>query len=240
MIVEEQEQDGNNIDDLDNELAQVEEANLPDKFKGKSAEEIAASYENLEKELGRKNNEIGDLRKYTDQLLQLNTEEKAPEEEVDFFDDPQKAVEQTVSPRIEKLEKQLEDQARRDNQRAFETKHPDFMEVVQSNDFADWVRSSQYRSKQFQQANNFDYDAGDDLLTEWKERKAAMEQVDEKKKVKRDNDLKAASSESNSTSGSSRKIYRRSDIVKMKIEDPDKYNARMPEIMKAYAEGRVR
>lgn len=39
-----------------------QEVELPEKFKGKSMEDIISSYENLEKELGRKGQELGELR----------------------------------------------------------------------------------------------------------------------------------------------------------------------------------
>ena len=47
-----------------------QEESLPSKFQGKSMGDIVSSYENLEKELGRKGQEIGELRKLTDGILQ--------------------------------------------------------------------------------------------------------------------------------------------------------------------------
>jgi len=38
----------------------------------------------------------------------------------------------------------------------------------------------------------------------------------------------------------SRKIYRRSDIIDLMRKDPQRYQDLQPEIMAAYAEGRVR
>ena len=56
-------------DEVEEEVIQ-EEAELPKKFQGKSSTEIVEAYENLEKELGRKGQEIGELRKLTDSYLQ--------------------------------------------------------------------------------------------------------------------------------------------------------------------------
>ena len=64
---------------------------IPDKFQGKSMEDIISSYENLEKELGRKGQEIGELRQVTDGILQqqLTTNQNGTdvqvEEDTDFF-----------------------------------------------------------------------------------------------------------------------------------------------------------
>ena len=48
----------------------TEEPSIPSKFAGKSTEEIIDSYTNLEKELGRKAQEVGELRKLSDSFLQ--------------------------------------------------------------------------------------------------------------------------------------------------------------------------
>jgi hypothetical protein len=60
----------------DNKQASEPEFEVPEKFAAKSKEEVAQSYTELERELGRKSNEIGELRKLTDQLLQLQVAEK--------------------------------------------------------------------------------------------------------------------------------------------------------------------
>ena len=54
---------------VDEEQPVSEEEKLPEKFRGKSVESIVSSYENLEKELGRKGQEIGELRQLTDNIL---------------------------------------------------------------------------------------------------------------------------------------------------------------------------
>lgn len=48
----------------------TESSEIPSKFAGKSTEEIIDSYTNLEKELGRKAQEVGELRKLSDSFLQ--------------------------------------------------------------------------------------------------------------------------------------------------------------------------
>ena len=77
---------------------QIEEPSyaLPSKFAGKSIEEVAESYENLEKELGRKQSEVGELRQLSDSFLQAEISRNSPEtnpqpsveDEIDFYDDP--------------------------------------------------------------------------------------------------------------------------------------------------------
>jgi hypothetical protein len=52
--------------------------------------------------------------------------------------------------------------------------------------------------------------------------------------------LRAASVDVGGTGESSQKVYRREDIRKLMMSDPDRYEALQPEIMAAYASGRVR
>lgn len=48
----------------------VETEELPPKFQGKSVDDIINSYVNLEQQYGRQGNELGELRKLTDSLIQ--------------------------------------------------------------------------------------------------------------------------------------------------------------------------
>lgn len=238
-------------DTIDNpEMEPVEEAKpaVPEKFSGKSLEDVVNSYSELEKELGRKSNEIGELRKLTDQLMGLQLESKKPdpqEEPVDFFDDPKKAVEQTVNPRIQRLENELMQERRVRALSEFQSKHPDYHEIGGSREFQEWVAKSNFRMEAFKRANNDDspdFNAADDLLTEYKERKKLIESstAQEEEKVKRQRDLKVATGESNSSAGSSRKVYRRADLIRLRMENPSKYEAMHDDILLAYQQGRVK
>ena len=51
---------------------------------------------------------------------------------------------------------------------------------------------------------------------------------------------KAATVETGGTNESSRKVYRRVDLMRLMTKDPDRYEAMSDEIMKAYQEGRVK
>ena len=78
-------------DEVNEEVTQEqEEPELPKKFQGKSSSEIAEAYENLEKELGRKGQEIGELRKLTDSYLQSQissqSQQTTTSEPADFYD----------------------------------------------------------------------------------------------------------------------------------------------------------
>jgi len=52
---------------------------IPDKFAGKSVEDIVKSYQNLEQELGRKSQEIGELRQLSDSFLKAEISRNEPQ-----------------------------------------------------------------------------------------------------------------------------------------------------------------
>ena len=118
------------------EQPESQKQELPDKFQGKSVEEIVSSYENLEKELGRKGQEIGELRQLTDQILkqqvttQTETAVEKEVEEVDFFDDPNKAVSKAIEnhPKFREFEEQQKVQSARATTQQLEAAHPDYSE----------------------------------------------------------------------------------------------------------------
>jgi hypothetical protein len=121
--------------------------------------------------------------------------------------------------------------------------HPDFIEIVQDSKFQEWTSGSQVRKELYERADKqFDFEAANELLTLWKERKGMVAETAKVQEQDRKRQLKAAStgSTSGSTEAPSRKIYRRADIIKLMKDDPRRYATLQPEIMQAYAEGRVK
>ena len=219
------------------------EFEVPEKYKGKSQKQIFDELEHANKSMGRYANELGELRKLTDELIKSQLKPKAEEpKEVDFFENPQEAIRRQIEANPEVLAaKQYAIQARQAQARAeFERRHPDAMQIVQEQEFADWIKKSKVRTELFQKANAYDLDAGDELLSTYKELKSVRTaKLSEAEKQSRDKTLKAASVESSGTGESSKKILRRSDILKLMM-NPAKYRDRQKEIEPAYAEGRVR
>ena len=228
---------------------------VPDKFAGKSQEEIIESYQNLEKELGRKAQEVGELRKLSDSFLQAelsrnqqsqSTPKQAEEEPTDFFDDPNKAVNQAIEnhPKFKEFQRFQAQQAQASAKTQLETTHPDFTEIVQNKDFQDWVKGSKIRMQLFQAADAYNFDAANELLTNWKDRAMInkTQEVNQAEEAKRKGALKAGKAESRTSSGSTggAKTYRRADLIRLKMQDPMKYESMQDEIYAAYAEGRVK
>ncbi len=232
------------------EIQPIEEV-IPEKFQGKSVADVAKAYENLEQELGRKGQEIGELRSLTDEILkrdlQKQNETLVEAEETDFFDDPEAAVQRIIEkhPTLQQMRKQSKVQSQEANRQKFAQAHPDYMDVVKDSKFQEWIQQSPVRTRLFQTANaNYDFDAGNELLTNWKERQliSKTQEVEEAKEKARKKGLKAGKgvSKASGESAAGKKIYRRADLIRLKQTDPNRYDALADEIMMAYAEGRVK
>jgi len=227
-----------------------EEDEIPEKYQGKSTAEIVRMHQEAEKLLGRQSSEVGELRSVVDNYIQtqLDTNTPAtqePEEDIDFFSDPDKAVERAIKnhPSIKAAEAQTQQYKQQTAQSHLQQRHPDMQEILQDGKFVEWIKGSKIRTQLFAQADTqYDYEAADELFTTWKERQQVVGQTVANEKASRKTAVKNASAGNAKGSGeaASRKVYRRSDIIKLMQTDPDRYLSLSDEIMQAYQEGRVR
>lgn len=228
------------------EAAQEEtEDDIPEKYQGKSVADIVRMHQEAEKLLGRQSSEVGELRKVVDSYIQTQLSNEAPEtEEIDFFDDPQSAVSKAIEnhPKIREAEAMSLEYRKNDTFGRLQQQYPDLMETVQDPKFQDWVKASKIRTQLYAMADQqFDYDAANELLSTWNDRKGTVKATAEAEKASRKNAVKEASTGNvRGTGETSKKIYRRSDIIKLMKTDPDRYQALSDEIMTAYREGRVK
>jgi len=83
----------------------VTEVVVPEKYQGKTTAEIIQMHQEAEKLLGRQSSEVGELRKVVDTYIQGQTQltkeqgntTSVQEEEIDFFSEPEKAIQQQIS-----------------------------------------------------------------------------------------------------------------------------------------------
>ena len=238
------------IQDEPEETVEEPEQELPQKFQGKSTKEVAEAYENLEKELGRKGQEIGELRKLTDSFLQTqithNKETTTNTEDLDFYDNPEEAVRTIIErhPKFREFTQQTQQQQASMTAQQLEKTHPDFKDVVTSPDFQEWIEGSKIRQRLFKEADAYDYDSADELLTIWKERQmiSKTKEVEAEKETTRKAALKTSKgvSRTSSESTAGKKIYRRADLIRLKQTDPNRYDTLSDEIFSAYQDGRVK
>ena len=235
------------------EVAQEEQPqeDIPEKYRGKSMEEIVKMHQEAEKLLGKQSSEVGQLRGVVDEYIQAQlSNQQAPvqqqeEDDVDFFVDPEKAVARAIEnhPKIKEAEAYTAQNKRQTALSQLQSKHPEMQEILNDNGFAEWVKGSKIRTQLFVQADQaYDYDAADELFSLWKERSGVAKQTVEVEKQARKQQLKSANTGNarGTGEGSRKKVYRRADIIKLMKTDPERYSALSEEIFQAYAEGRVK
>ena len=233
------------------------EASIPDKYKGKNLEEIVKMHQEAEKLIGRQAQEVGEVRKLADDLIkqQLNinkqdTQPSVEDNEIDYFADPDKAVNRAVenNPIVKQLKEQQELQYRQQGAARLQDKFPGYIDIVNSEDFVSWVKSSKVRIDLFTRANSFDFDSAEELLETFiaiKGMKAQSAQKADADLIKneqstRSQTLKSAAVQRGGTGEVSKPIYKRVDLIRLRMTDPNRYNDMQEEIHAAYAEGRVR
>jgi hypothetical protein len=228
---------------------------LPEKYRGKSAIEIAKMHQEAEKLIGRQANEVHEVRSLADQLLKQQLESKARETkpieeslEEDFFADPASAVNRQVEkhPAVLEARQAALEMKRMKTAQQLSTKHPDFATIAADTGFQDWVKSSAIRLNLFAKADaEFDFESADELLSTYKELKQIKQQNQSTQTAAveskaQEQAMRAATVDVGGAGESSRKVYRRVDLIKLKMTDPDRYMQLSDEIMAAYAEGRVK
>lgn len=228
---------------------------LPEKFQGKSIEDIAKSYSNLEQQYGKQGNELGELRKLADSLIQKNLQESQTqstadtiEQELsdeDFVLNPVEAVRKVVEESLKPIKENLT-QTKVDNTlQRIQTAHPDVSEIVNDTNFQEWVMATKPRQDMWARASNGDFDYADELFTQYKSL-ASRKDVEAENAIQRakEEDLKAATAISRGASpdvGTKGKPnYRRAELIRLRMENPKRYDSLSDEIAQAYAEGRVR
>lgn len=259
MIVDNDELDNNSeiaaVEELQAAQTQRQEAepppNVPDKYRGKSVEDIVRMHQEAEKLIGKQAQEVGEVRRLADELLKQQLAQKPqaqpkeePEVELDFFEDPKLAVQRAVSNHPDVLAaKQAASQMKQlQTQAMLAKKHPDFADVVRDGNFVEWVKASPLRLNMFAMADSqYDFTAADELISTFKQiRGAKQTQVTDNARQTRDAQMKTAMVNTAGTGEASKKVYRRADLIRLRLENPDRYDALQDEIMKAYSEGRVK
>lgn len=223
---------------------------VPDKYRGKNLDDVVRMHQEAEKLIGRQAQEVGEVRRLADELLKQKLSQNivnAPtkeETEIDFFDDPKMAVQKAVASHPDVLAaKQATQQFKQmQTQSMLNKKHPDFADVVRDGEFIEWVKGSPIRLNMYAMADaQYDFSAADELISTFKQiRTSKTAQTTDAGNSVRKQNLKAVAVDVGGTGESSKKVYRRADLIRLRMTDPNRYEALQNEIMSAYADGRVK
>jgi len=228
------------------EQSKPDEYEIPQHLRGKSVSELAKMHHDAEKLIGRQAQEVHEVRKLADELIKSQLTPKAEVEkpkEIDFFENPQEAIRQQIenNPRVVAAEQfARQAQAEQSRQRLAQI-HPDVQQIVGDVGFQEWVKASKVRQQLFQQADQYDIEAAHELISTYKELRGVRQKVvTEADNTARDKTLKAAAVDTGGSGESSQKVFRRADLIRLKMRDPAKYESMSDEIMAAYQSGRVK
>jgi hypothetical protein len=254
MLIENEDESPSELDVVEEQkqerLPQNEQlSDIPNFYRDKSLEDVIKMHQEANKLIDRQGKEVGEIRKLADELIKQNLSSnkqsiKEEQPEVDFFENPKEAIRQTVDnhPDVVAGRQAAYDFKKMQIQQKLAQEHPDFGQVASDPDFANWVKSSPIRINLFAKADGeFDYDSANELLTTYKQlRGVKAKQTSDAGEATRKTNLKAASVDVGGSGESGKRVYRRADLIRLKMTDPNRYEALSDEIMQAYAEGRVK
>lgn len=220
---------------------------LPDRFKDKTPEEIAASYVELEKAYSKQGNDLGKMRSTMDEYLtnlQSVQPNASPEEVVepvtidDVYENPEEAISRAahraVGDKINELEQELAHARLQTRVESLNDKFGNWQETVQTPEFINWVQESPYRQRIASQADGFDMDAAEEILGLYGDR-TGLQSL--KAEAQRDAALKDAGLESGGAEVPVReKTYSRSDVMEKRIA-ANRGDASAKSWLTAHAEG---
>lgn len=240
-----------------------EKPKIPPKFAGKSMEDVIQAYSELESEFGRRGNEVGQLRRLTDELLGLQQAKreaesaKAPTRQKitsdQLFDDPDATItdlaKQAADERAAKSDERIAQLELRAVEEAFDKKHPGFRDKLTDEDFLNFVRESSYRQNLIYRAAQNDWGAADELFIAYEDAQKYRQPSPpvQDSKVAQAKSASLVKSGGSSASGvvprqgDGKKIYSRLELINMRIRNPEEFDARYnDEFLPAYMEGRVK
>ena len=162
-----------NVDMLENEVDEIqqepeaqveqpqEEPNLPEKYQNKSLEEVVQMHQEAEKLLGRQSSEVGELRKVVDDYISTQIQPQAPqqyvepEDDIDYFTDPQGAVNRAIEnhPKIREAEQYTAQYKKQSSLATLQSRHPDMQDILSDAGFSEWIKASKIRTQLFVQAD---------------------------------------------------------------------------------------
>lgn len=229
---------------------------LPQKYRGKSIEDVIRMHVEAEKLIHKHADEVGFARRMAEQAVALQQPDKSSQakqtdadsdDSLEYFADPKAAVRKVVDthPDVVAAKEFTLNQRKQQSYNAVKAAVGDPAEIFQDPDFVTWVQASPFRGRALQYADqSMDADAAIEILNNFKSYKAskavnlAAQNADMKEKTK--NAKNAGIVDGGGPGVSSETIYRRADLIKLQNTDPDRYERLQPQIMKAYAEGRIR
>ncbi len=225
---------------------------LPQKYEGKTITDVIDMHKNLESAYGRMANDLGTQRKLTDKLLDLKRTDDISANSLptvdaeSLLDNPTQALDTYLEAReqrvAESTEQRLSEMENSMAQERFHQKHAGASELIASPEFAAWITASPMRSQYAELARGGDYQAAEWLVDDYKATSPAPTGAAPLQAAREAGLSSPTTSSDAANERDGKTIYRRADLVQLKLERPDVYSDPQfqIEILAAYREGRVK
>lgn len=222
---------------------------IPSEYADKDPATLARMLQDSQAMIGRQSAEVGEMRRFTEQLMQRENErlaalESTQSSEVEWDDNnPQESlkrvVESTLNSRLQGIEKRMAEVSQYAANQQLSAQHSDWQDVVARDEFKSYASSTPIRQELYQRANNGDLAAAQELIGTYKDLNGAGIQAQtQRQSVAQVTSLESGSA-ATARAATGKPTIRRADIARLQIENPKRYRELLPEIRKAYAEKRV-
>lgn len=244
---------------------QEESKQTPDKYRGKSVDDLIEMHQNAERRLSQQGNELGEVRRLADSLIGVKqqteaTAKRAPERKPitveALLDNPDKVLEQkleesSVAQRADSAATRLDHLESSIAQQKFVSKFPKFQEDINNPDFMEWVKKNDLRANLAANAYQQNFDAAASLWGLWEEHKevAGSAASAATKNQARQKLNQARTEKQGASEGAPAKTYSRAKLMALreKVADGDpvataQWNDEgfQSNLIQAYAENRVK
>ena len=166
-ITETQEVQKETVQEVETEAAGNVEAEaeheIPQKYAGKSIQEVIEMHQNVEQAFGKQGAEVGEQRKLIQSLLEAQNKQttiEEPQEEAvsfedAFYSDPANAVNSAIEnhPDVLKAKEERVLSAQTAQLGVLEKAYPDWQKRVADKQFQDWIGKSKIRTEMFRKAD---------------------------------------------------------------------------------------
>lgn len=177
--------DGEASGQTSTETTTTETPAIPDKYRGKSVDDLINMHQNAERRLSQQGAELGEVRRLADQLIGIKAqpnanaptrqpEQRKPVTVEALLENPEQVLNDTLqhSPAAQKADeasRRLDQLELTVQQRDFVRQYPTYQADMQNPDFIDWVKKNPLRQQLATAAYQNDYVAANSLWSLWGE-----------------------------------------------------------------------
>ena len=225
---------------------EAQDTGSKDKFEGKDRGDILDSYKNLEREFHGTRQVLAEQQRQVDSLQQQLRKQSTGVQSVepqdgrvtfdDVVADAEGAINSTVAKSLEDVYKKVDSIEKRNMEQQFVDKHPDYQEVGQSQEFVDWASKSAYRQNLYNKALQFDLEAADIILSEFKLSSTPTNSSSGNPEALK---VAATGGTGKSLGTDAKPLLSRKQILSLRANDPDRYEKHKAAIELAYKEDRI-